>query len=845
MSSKNSDPSNTGNKYSNSIIKRPRYRIWRMLVGILAGLFLFILAGGGLFAWIKYEGAVQDLPTVEGLKNYAPPVMSRIYSNNDRVMAELASERRLFVPITLIPDRVKNAFISTEDKNFYSHGGIDPLAIVRAVVQDMFRKTSGKRLVGASTITQQVARNMLLNNKRNLNRKIKEAILAIRIEQSLTKDQILEIYLNEIYLGDGAYGVAAAAQTYFHKNLDQLTVAEAAYLGGLPKSPYNYDLYHHPKAGLERRNFVLSRMLETGAISKEILKQAMDEPLQVTQSVIRRGPLAGTQWFSEAVRRDLIDRYGMDKTMQGGLEVHTSLDLKNQNLATRLMQQALMKYDRQHGWRGAINHLNIEDGKEWSDLLARQKNPAGILDAWRVAIVLNSSTGKVGWLENKNEKLALLENKDVSWTRRSSHPLKMGDVVLIEPLADNGKVALRQVPLIEGALISVDVQTGRVLSMFGGWSFAESQFNRATQAQRQPGSSFKPIAYLAGMEQNIPPSQIFMDSPFSAGSWHPNNYEKTFWGPTALHNGLRYSRNLVTIRLAAQVGMNAISNLAIVLGEVDSMPKVLPAVLGAVETTVFRHAGAYASIAAEGLLTKPTLIDYIQDRNGKVIWHSDVLQLEHSEDPGRLPLIIDHRKRVASAQSSYQIITMMEDVMKRGTGMSAARGIDRPLAGKTGTSQDFNDAWFAGFSPDVVTVVWFGFDQPKTLGKGMSGAVVAAPVWNEFMKNILANRPKLDFAKPEGVFLASYDTSKGSVTDAFKEGQTPGISINLNKGAATGELTAQDTGAENIPDSEESMDSNEGIVSPFNEGSEKKIGEKTGQSSSSGEGEDIGMGGLY
>lgn len=844
MSPDNSDPSQSSKKRSRPQIKRPRFRIWRMFIGAFAGLFLFLFVGGGIAAWIKYERVTHDLPTVEGLKNYTPPVMSRIYANDDQVMAELASERRLFVPIALIPDRVKNAFIATEDKNFYSHGGIDPLAIMRAVVQDMFRKSSGKRLVGASTITQQVARNMLLNNKRNLERKIKEAVLAIRIEQSLSKDQILEIYLNEIYLGGGAYGVAAAAQTYFHKNLDQLTVAEAAYLGGLPKSPYNYDLYHHPRAALARRNFVLSRMVETGAITKEVQEQAKQEPLQATQSVRHRGPLPGTQWFSEAVRRDLIDRYGLDKTMQGGLEVHTSLDLKTQNQATRLMRQALMKYDRQHGWRGAVRHVDLEDGVTWSALLSQQKVPPGMLDSWRLAIVLDAKTGRVGWLESKVEKSAILDNKDISWAKRL-HPLKAGDIIMIEPLADNSKVALRQVPLIEGALISVDVQTGRVLSMFGGWSFAESQFNRVTQALRQPGSSFKPIAYLAGMEQGIPPSQIFMDSPFSAGNWHPNNYEKNFWGPTTLHNGLRYSRNLVTIRLAAQVGMTAISNLAIALGEVDSMPKVLPAVLGAVETTVFRHAGVYASIAAGGLKVQPTLIDYIQDHNGKVIWHSEDLQLDHPDDPNQLPTLIDHRKRIVSQQSAFQVITMMEDVIKRGSGFSAGRGIDRPLAGKTGTTQDFNDAWFAGFSPDVVTVVWFGFDQPKSLGNRMSGAVMAGPVWNDYMKAILANRPKLDFTKPEGVFLASYDTSKGRVTDAFKEGQTPGVSINLRGGAATGELTAQDTGAENIPDSEDSMGNNTGSGSTLPaEGS--KIGVKPDQApAASGEGEDIGMGGLY
>lgn len=834
-------PPNSKRKRSVSIQPRPRYRFWRLLIGTITGIFLFVLVGGGLAVWIKYASAVKGLPTIEGLRNYSPPVMSRIYSDDDHVVAELAAERRLFVPIGAIPQKVRDAFIATEDKNFYTHGGVDPMAIARALIQDVFR-VHGKRLVGASTITQQVARNMLLNNDRKLERKIKEAILAMRIEQSLSKDQILEIYLNEIYLGAGAYGVAAAAQIYFHKNLDQLTTAEAAYLGGLPKSPYNYDLFRKPDAAKQRRDFVLSRMAETGAITQQEKVAAQNEPLSSKNVSGRRGPTAGTEWFGEAVRRDLIDRYGLEKTMQGGLEVHTSLDLKDQALATKLMRQALIKYDRNHGWRGAVAHLGGDTTSQWVDSLKKQKAPAGMLTNWRLAIVLNAKTGVVGWVDggkNATTHQGTILSKSLSWSKR--RPLKDGDIVMIEPQSEGNQVELCQIPQVEGALVSMDVRTGRVLAMFGGWSFAESQFNRATQAMRQPGSSFKPIAYLAAMEKGILPSQIFMDSPFSVGDWHPNNYEHSFWGPTALHNGLRYSRNIITIRLAAQIGMDAVANLSIALGEVDSMPKVLPAVLGAVETTVLRHTGAYASIASGGAVVKPTTVDYIQDRNGKVIWRSDVFQANNVTDPNQLPTFTDNRKRAVSEQSAYQIITMMEDVMRRGTGFSASKGIDTPIAGKTGTSQNFNDAWFAGFSPDVVTIVWFGFDSPKTLGKGMAGGVIAGPVWNAYMKEVLQTYPKREFIKPAGVFMASYSTSKGMVTDAFKDGQTPGGSINLSPGIATGALSAADTGAENVPDSEENMGG--GYSGDYvNDGG--TIKPKTAPATSTS-GENIGMGGLY
>ncbi|MGL4686653.1 MAG: penicillin-binding protein 1A [Commensalibacter sp.] len=825
-------------------VRRLRYRFWRIFLGIIAGLLLLIFVGGGIVVWLQYARLTKDMPTVEGLRSYEPPVMSRIYANNDQVIAELASERRLFVPSSAIPDRVKNAFIAAEDQKFYSHGGIDPMAITRAIVTDMTMRR-GHRPVGASTITQQVARIMLLNsNELSMKRKVREAILAMRIEQTLSKDQIIEIYLNEIYLGVGSYGVASAAQAYFNKPLDKLTDAEAALLASLPRSPVNYNPFRYPKAAIARRNWVLQRMATNHFITQEAADIATKESL-VPQGYVRQGPLAGSEWFGEEVRRQLVERYGADKTMQGGLEVHTSLDTKTQNLATRLMRQALMKYDRNRGWRGPVKHIAYNDMMLWQEQIAKEKAPSGILSNWRYALVLSQS-GNVGWLEGGAKgqpHTGTINAKDMAWARRT-HPLKAGDLVMIEPLAENGQVNLQQIPLVEGALVSMDVKTGRVLAMFGGWSFAESQFNRATQALRQPGSSFKPVVYLAAMENGISPSQKFMDSPFSSGNWHPSNYEKDFQGPTTLHDGLRQSRNLVTIRVAAQVGMKAVANLAIALQEVPSMPLVLPAALGAVETTVLRHAGVYASIANGGVVVNPTLIDYIQDRHGHVIWRPEDMSVEQPQNLNEMPVIKDNRKRVVSEQSAFQVVTMLEDVIKRGTGHLAGKGIDRPLAGKTGTSQDFNDAWFAGFSPDVVTIVWFGYDQRKSLGKNMTGAVVAGPVWNSFMKEVLAERPKLDFIPPTGISLASYDTGRGVAVDAFKEGQIPGVSVSLEGGAANGELTAADTGAENIPDSEEDMGgSNLSHEQGNSEGPSRSNPEVGGGQPSSGG--DIGMGGLY
>ncbi len=807
---------------------RPRFRVVRTLAGALLAVVLLLGSTAALVVWRKYETLTADLPTVGVLRTYQPPVMSRIYAGDGRVIAELAAERRLFVPYSAIPDRVKAAFLSAEDQNFYTHGGVDPLAILRAAVTDVetFHK---RRPIGASTITQQVARIMLLgSNARTFDRKAKEAILAIRIEQTLSKERILEIYLNEIYLGAGAYGITAAAQTYFNKPLDQLDAAQAAFLGALPKSPTNYNPYRYPDAAKNRRDWVIDRMADTHAITEAEAQAAKAEPL-VPTAFTRPGPVPGSEWFSEEVRRQLLDRYGQNQTMQGGLVVQTSLDPKLQDEATRDLRDGLMHYDRLHGgWRGAIAHLegvgNLRRSRpvrgvaappatSWQAALATVPRPAGMLPDWRLAVVLSPALGTVGWLDDDagqgglgTPHEAVLRNEDLSWihTYRALHA---GDVLMVQPDRDPdghapGPVALRQIPQVEGALVSLDPTTGRVLALVGGWSFESSQFNRATQALRQPGSSFKPIVYLAGMMQGISPSQKFEDEPYSNGSWHPNNYEKTFGGPTTLHDALRKSLNLVTIRLAAHIGMSSVAKLAIDLHEVDSMPKVLPAVLGAVETTVLREAGAYASIESGGKEVLPSLIDDVQDRDGHVIWRAAGLGVQAGSDPNQPPTLTDTRRQIADPASAFQVVQMMKAVLAPGgTGRQAGAGIDFPVAGKTGTSQDFHDAWFAGFSPSLLTVVWVGFDNPQTLGEKEDGDTVAGPIWNRYMKAALADRPKVEFRVPDGVAVVRY----GDAVDAFKPGQEPGISHNLNPVAENQVLSAADTGAENLPDAESEM----------------------------------------
>jgi penicillin-binding protein 1A len=802
------------------------------VISVVAALVMVGVVIGGVVAYSAYQRFSAELPDIASLQTYQPRVMSRVYASDSRLLSELATERRIFVPINAIPDLVKHAFISAEDQNFYTHRGVDPVAILRAAVTDLASYGQGRRPIGASTITQQVAKNMLLGNEVSLSRKAREALLALRIEQSLSKDHILELYLNEIYLGLQAYGVAAAAQAYFNKSLDELTIPEAAFLAALPKAPNNYNPSRYPEAARARRDFVIDRMAQDGVITAEQATSAKSSPV-IPAAFHRPETLVGGEYFAEEVRRWLVDKYGADQTTQGGLVVRTTIDPTLQLAADKSLRDELMRYDMRHGWRGPIGHVPTPANFRtiWTTSLATIPHPPGQLLEWRTGVVLEASDSeaKIGILEraanavDPTPRVMTLPLSELGWARsnkagvigpaprRVSDVVQAGDVVMVEPLpatAAQGRtpgrperLALRQIPLVQGALVSIDPATGRVLALSGGWSFEGSQFDRVTQANRQPGSSFKPFVYLTALEAGISPSQRFLDAPFvldqgAAGKWRPGNYEMEFNGPVPLRVALEKSLNLVTVRVADKIGMAAVAKVAVAFHEVDSLPLLLPAAIGAIDTTVMREAGAYASIATGGREVIPSLIDTVQDRSGQVIWRNDVRPCTGCDDPAHIPVLTDPRAQIADPASVFQLINMMEGVVTRGTGTTAGAGLKSSIAGKTGTTQDFTDAWFAGFTPDLVTVVWVGFDTPTSLGNNQTGAELAAPVWHDYMAVALKNRPNLKFIQPPGVTMGTWDAGNGMVTDAFKPGQEPGASEPIGYALPTG---AEDPNAPATP----------------------------------------------
>jgi penicillin-binding protein 1A len=797
----------------------------RGLLGALAGLAVLVAFAVGVVGWVAYQRYSAGLPDIAGLQNYQPPVMSRVYAGDGRLLAEMATERRIFVPYTAIPDIVRRAFVSAEDQNFFTHPGIDPVAIIRAGIVDITRLGEKKRPLGASTITQQVAKNMLLgNNEVSLARKIREALLALRIEHTLSKDRILELYLNEIYLGLQSYGVAAAAEAYFDKPLNQLTIAQAAFLAALPKAPNNYNPFKYPEAARDRRNWVLDRMAEDGVITHADAETAKATPIEPAEFHRPEG-IQGADYFTEEVRRQLAAKFGADVTTEGGLIVRTSLNPTLQATADATLRAGLVSYDQTHGgWRGPVAHLDAAaiQPTSWPTALAAVARPPGLLRTWRLAAALQvgDAQARLGVAEPGAPARALpMLLADTRWAhpklpdglgpapRRMTDVLKAGDVVMVEIApaeraqaktpARPERLLLRQIPGVQGALVSLDPATGRVLALSGGWSAELSQFDRATQANRQPGSSFKPFVYLTALEAGVSPSQRFLDAPFvewvpGQGEWRPANFEQDFNGPVPLHVALEKSLNLVTVRVARLVGMSAVADTATAFHIVDAMPHVLPAALGAVETTVLRQAGGYAGIAAGGKEVVPSLIDSVQDRDGHVVWRAPGVDCTGCDNPAQPPVLVDNRKQIADPQSVFQLNLMMQGVVQRGTGVNAGKGFDRQIAGKTGTTQDFQDAWFAGFTPDLVTVVWVGYDTPASLGTNETGGNVAAPIWHDFMQVALANRPKLEFVPPEGLTIASYGSGFGTVTDAFKPGQVPGGSGQLGSGIPS----AADAGAE-------------------------------------------------
>lgn len=777
----------------------------RYIVSFLTLLILLAMAGAGAALYVFWHYG-QGLPDYHQLAHYEPPVTTRVYGGDGRLVAEYAVEKRAFVPLTAIPSRITQAFLSAEDKNFYEHAGVDPWGIARAVIINLRNKGMGadRRPVGASTITQQVAKNFLLTNEVSVERKIKEAILAFRIERAFSKDHILELYLNEIYLGMGNYGVAAAALNYFNKSLEELTVAEAAYLAALPKAPNNYHPVRHYQAAKERRDWVIGRMYEDGAISRAEYDQAIAEPLVMrkrddTQMIV------GADYFAEDIRRDIVARYGEDALYKGGLVVRSTVDADLQAHASEVLRQGLLSYDRRHGWRGPV--ATIQAGQGWQQRLGAIPYPNGA-EPWEVAVVLSVSdqavalglngnrTGVIPWAEMRWARPWLKDQHVGAAPRRPADVVQPGDVVLVEEVAksEDGKsypaasFALRQIPKVEGALVAMDPHTGRVLAMVGGWSYSKSQFNRASQAMRQPGSSFKPFVYLTALENGYTPSSLVLDAPVALPQgpglplWRPKNYGGDFLGPTTLRVGVEKSRNLMTVRLAQAVGMDKIAEVSQNFGIYDKLPHQLAMALGAGETTVLKLASAYAMLVNGGKKVTPTLVDRIQDRQGHTIFVHDKRFCDgcwptqySNQDMPRLP---DIREQIVDPVSAYQMVSILEGVVQRGTGRSVSV-IGKPLAGKTGTSNDSFDVWFSGFSPDLVTTVFVGFDEPQTLGGHETGGSVAAPIFRDFMAYALKDKPATPFRIPPGVRLVRVNAGTGKpampgdskvILEAFKDG---------------------------------------------------------------------------
>lgn len=742
---------------------------------IFCRIFLFLfsigcisaIAGVILFAGIIYKFG-QSLPDFKNLENYQPAVVTRVHAGDGRFLAEFAQERRIFVPITEIPETVIQAFTSAEDKNFYKHKGVDVIAVSRAVVTNLKNHGKDRRPVGASTITQQVAKNFLLTNEVSYERKIREAILAYKLEETFSKNRILELYLNQIFLGQRSYGVAAAGLNYFNKPLNELSIAEVAYLAALPKAPNNYNPDTRHAEAIVRRNWVIDRMMEDGHITAQQAEDAKATPLITVPR--DNSDVVDAPYFAEEVRRELQKNYGDDALYRGGLSVRTSLDPKLQAIAVTALQNGLMNYDRKRGWRGAMNRAT-----HTNDFAATLKNaiiPSGMLPKWRLAMVL-SAKGDIGFVDNSKGRIIA---DDMTWAK--NNPLKAGDIIMAETYTDEktkekGLFHLRQIPQVQGAIVALDPNTGRVLAMQGGWKTEGNEFNRATQAKRQPGSAFKPFVYLAALDKGYTPSSIIMDTPITftdtAGNvWKPENYNGDFLGPTPLRVGVEKSRNLMTIHLAQAIGIRTVVEYAKNFGIDDKMPANLSNVLGADETTLMQLTTAYGMIVNGGKKISPVFIDRVQDRSGKTIKSADMrlctgcgplIKWEKQSTPN----ISDNREQIADPRTAYQMVSILEGVVQRGTAKALSE-LGIPLAGKTGTTNDSKDAWFIGFTPDLVAGVYIGYDEPKSLGAKATGGSVALPVFKEFIQTALAGVPPTPFRVPDDVRMVQVNARTGKPT---------------------------------------------------------------------------------
>ncbi len=736
------------------------------------------------------------LPDYKKLSNYEPSVLSRVYAESGELIGEFAIEKRLFIPFNSIPDKVINSFLSAEDKNFFDHPGIDAKGVTRAVIKNIDNILSNKRLEGASTITQQVAKNFLLTNEVSLKRKIKEAILAFRIEKAYSKKRILELYLNEIYLGKGTYGVASASLEYFDKSVKELNYNEAALLAALPKAPSKYNPYNSIEKATARRNMVLKNLNDNEYISNDELQKFLKQKINLKKRKVFL--IKEAKSYTEEVRRIVKTDYGFEKLYSEGLSISTPLDGKYQIAALNSLRFGIEKYDKRHGWRGPIS--NIFKDKNWKNVINDIKIDETL--NWEIVQILkvDNYISEIKFIDTN--KIAKMPFENLEWTRKKDFIdlFEIGDLIFVKKTKSN-IWTLKQLPLVNGGIVVMDPHNGKVKALVGGYSFKSSEFNRVTQAKRQPGSAFKPIVYASALENGFLPNSLILDAPFVSEQgvglkdWKPENYGKKFYGPSTLRKGIEKSRNLMTVRIAQKLGFDKISKTSVDLGVYENVPELLSVSLGSNETTLLKLTNAYCTFANGGKKITPILINRIQNRRGKTIYNSETRICEGcsviKDDEDFFPIILDKYKQVISEQTAYQITSMLEGVIKRGTGKKL-KNLNVPLAGKTGTTNEYFDAWFIGFTSDLAIGVYIGYDTPKSLGKFETGSKTALPIFKKFVESAIYKEDMKPFKIPENIYFFPVDYDTGEITsfseakaisESFKENSLKEINLkNLGLG---------------------------------------------------------------
>ena len=722
----------------------------------------------------------NKLPDYKFLKNYKPPVSSKVYSGEGQLVSDFSKEKRIFVPYNAIPTKVINSFLSAEDKNFFSHPGVDAKGVIRASINNISNIIYSKRLEGASTITQQVAKNFLLSNEVSLNRKIKEAILAFRIERALSKKRILELYLNQIYLGQGAYGIASASLEYFNKPISELNYAESALLAALPKAPSKYNPYNNEELAIYRRNLVLKNLLDNNYLKKEEYEKFINNKIELKKR--KKIFLEDTRYYVEDIRKYVVNKFGFEKVYKQGLNIKTPLNLELQNIATLSLRKGLESYDKRKGWRGSLtNKKNLDNWKKDLEIFKLEKSIG-----WQLAIVRKINKFDT-LIKTINDLDGVIDYESISWTKKEFDKLfKVGDVIYVKKIKDN-KYELKQLPKVNGGIVVMDPFTGRVYAISGGFSFKKSEFNRASQALRQPGSAFKPFIYALALENNFSPNTLILDAPLvlEQGSdlkmWKPENYGKKFYGPSTLRMGLEKSRNLMTVRIAQEIGVNKIVNFTKQLGIYNDPQELLSISLGSAETTLLKLTSAYCSFANGGKKINPILIDRIQDSEGVTFFNTETRSCDNCNQipyySKFIPKISDNFDQVISPQSAYQVTSMLEGVIKRGTG-KRLRDLNLDIAGKTGTTNKNTDTWFIGFTSKLVIGIYVGMDEPKSLGRYETGAKTAMPIFKDFVKKAIKKKDARPFKVPSDIsmMVIEYVTgkkanfgSKETIIEVFKK----------------------------------------------------------------------------